>query len=388
MYPALAVLRALTEGESVPAADGERSIDEDRERPGLAGENRSQPEVLWVGGEGGMEADLIRREQVPFETIPAAGLHGVGWRQLPKSVWQIARGALAARRILRRFRPEVMLFTGGFVAVPVAIAGRLPGIRQKRPANLLFVPDIEPGLALKTLACFADRIALTAEESRRFFSKSAALTVTGYPTRQDLREWALDQARQALGLKSDLFTLLVFGGSKGARSINRALLAILPVLLEEVQVVHISGHLDWAEVDAARSSLEARLGERYHAFPYLHAEMGAALRAADLVVSRAGASVLGEYPLFGLPAILVPYPYAWRYQEVNARYLEQRGAALVIEDADLTSQLLEAIQALLHDPGRWTRMAQAMRSLDRPEAAQKIGNLLRQLAPAQEAGRS
>ena len=335
-----------------------------------------------------MEADLIQREQVPFETIPAAGLHGVGWRQLPKNIWQIARGALAARRILRRFRPEVMLFTGGFVAVPVAVAGRLPGIRQKRPANLLFVPDIEPGLALKTLACFADRIALTAEESRRFFSKSAALTVTGYPTRQDLREWALDQAREALGLKSDLFTLLVFGGSKGARSINRALLAILPVLLEEVQVVHISGHLDWAEVDAARSSLEARLGERYHAFPYLHAEMGAALRAADLVVSRAGASVLGEYPLFGLPAILVPYPYAWRYQEVNARYLEQRGAALVIEDADLTSQLLEAIQALLHDPGRWTRMAQAMRSLDRPEAAQKIGNLLRQLAPAQEAGRS
>jgi UDP-N-acetylglucosamine--N-acetylmuramyl-(pentapeptide) pyrophosphoryl-undecaprenol N-acetylglucosamine transferase len=353
-----------------------------------SGESRPHLEVLWLAGEGGMEADLIRREQVPFETIPAAGVHGVGWRQLPKNLWQIAVGTLAARRILHRFQPDVMLYTGGYMAVPAAIAGRIQGARPKRPANLLYVPDIEPGLALKTLARFADRIALTAEESMPFFSNSANLIVTGYPARQDLRVWTLDQAHQSLGLNADLFTLLVFGGSKGARSINRALFAILPDLLEDIQIVHISGHLDWNEVEAARLSLETRLVERYHAFPYLHGEMGAALKAADLVVSRAGASVLGEYPLFGLPAILIPYPYAWRYQEVNARYLEQRGAAQVLEDADLQGHLHETIQVLLRDQGRRMAMGQAMRSLAHPDAAQKIASQVWELAIEQAAGRN
>jgi UDP-N-acetylglucosamine--N-acetylmuramyl-(pentapeptide) pyrophosphoryl-undecaprenol N-acetylglucosamine transferase len=238
-----------------------------------------------------MEVDLIRRERVPFETIPAAGVHGVGWRQLPKNLWQITRGTLAARRILRRFQPEVMLFTGGYLAIPAALAGRLQGVRGRRPANLLYVPDIEPGLALKTLARFADRITLSAEESMPFFSSSRTLVVTGYPTRMDLQDWSLDRARQALGLKADLFTLLVFGGSKGARSINRALLRILPELLEEVQVVHISGHLDWNEVVAARSGLETNLVEGYRHL-YLHAEMGAALRPTTWL-SSGGAPVWG-----------------------------------------------------------------------------------------------
>jgi UDP-N-acetylglucosamine--N-acetylmuramyl-(pentapeptide) pyrophosphoryl-undecaprenol N-acetylglucosamine transferase len=130
---------------------------------------------------------------------------------------------------------------------------------------------------------------------------------------------------QALHLDPALPVLLVFGGSKGARSINRALLEALPGLLPEMQVLHISGNLDWPEVEAARSALStgeaAAWAERYHAFPYLHDEMGAALAAADLVVARAGASTLGEFPALGLPAILVPYPHAWRYQKVNADYL-------------------------------------------------------------------
>jgi UDP-N-acetylglucosamine--N-acetylmuramyl-(pentapeptide) pyrophosphoryl-undecaprenol N-acetylglucosamine transferase len=335
-----------------------------------------------------MEADLVRREQVPFESIPAAGIHGVGWRQLPGNLWQLARGTLAAWRLLRRFRPEVMLFTGGFVAMPVAIAGRWPWFRRARARILLYVPDIEPGLALKSLSRFANRIALTTEESLSFFLEKTSLVVTGYPVRGDLLSWTLPQARQAFGLAPDLLTLLVFGGSKGARAINRALLAILSDLLDEVQVVHISGHLAWEEVQAARASLAPRLAARYHAYPYLYAEMGAALRAADLAVSRAGASTLGEYPLFGLPAILIPYPHAWRYQEVNARYLERHGAAVVLEEADLDNQLLGTVQALLRDAGRRKALSQAMLSLARPQAALEIAGQLWDLALERSAGRS
>ncbi len=132
-------------------------------------------------------------------------------------------------------------------------------------------------------------------------------------------------------MSDQLPILLVFGGSTGARSINRALLAVLPELLKEMQIIHVSGKLDWAEVEAARGQLsglsgeQADLAQRYRAYPYLHAEMGAALAAADLALSRAGASSLGEFPQAGLPAILVPYPYAWRYQKVNASYLAAAG---------------------------------------------------------------
>jgi UDP-N-acetylglucosamine--N-acetylmuramyl-(pentapeptide) pyrophosphoryl-undecaprenol N-acetylglucosamine transferase len=112
-------------------------------------------------------------------------------------------------------------------------------------------------------------------------------------------------------------TVLVFGGSRGARSINEAVWDILPNLLEIAQVVHITGELDWPRVPAVIEKLDATYANRYHPHAYLHEGMGQALGAADLVVSRAGAATIGEYPLFGLPAVLVPYPHAWRYQEVK-----------------------------------------------------------------------
>ena len=180
------------------------------------------------------------------------------------------------------------------------------------------------------------------------FGNRSKIEVTGYPVRNELSMGDQESARTQLSIAHDLPTLLVFGGSKGARSINQAILAILPELLKDMQVIHISGQLDWSDIENARSRLPGDLQARYHAYPYLYREMGAALSVADMVVSRAGASVLGEFPLFGIPAILVPYPYAWRYQEVNARYLENSGAAVVLQDNELKQKLLSTIQGLLN----------------------------------------
>ena len=130
------------------------------------------------------------------------------------------------------------------------------------------------------------------------------------------------------------------------------MLANLPALLEEVEIIHISGQLDWDEVAEAHAQLSDVQRVHYHTFPYLHEEMGAALAAADLVVSRAGASVLGEFPYFELPAVLVPYPYAWRYQKVNAQWLADRGAAIVVEDAALKETLVSTVCALIADSDR------------------------------------
>jgi UDP-N-acetylglucosamine--N-acetylmuramyl-(pentapeptide) pyrophosphoryl-undecaprenol N-acetylglucosamine transferase len=373
VYPAIAVLQALRGAESTSDEAGLNS--------------QEQVSILWVGSLGGMEVDLVERAGVPFEAIPAAGLHGVGLRALPGNLLQLWRGFWQARDILQRFRPDVLFFTGGYVAVPVALAGR-------KVPSVLYVPDIEPGMALKFLARLADRIALTADESRAYFESNARLEVTGYPVRSDLKVWDLDEARRALGLSSHLPTLLVFGGSKGARSINRALLAVLPQLLEAMQVVHISGQLDWPEVESAKAQLHAGegapsdLANRYRPFPYLHTEMGAALTAADLVLARAGASTLGEFPHFGLPAILVPYPYAWRYQQVNARYLESRGAAVVIEDSDLGEKILPTVKALIENADRMEQMSRAMRSLAQSQAAQSIASLLQSLVGKQDQERT
>ena len=352
MYPALSVLKALG--------------------------SDAQP-VLWVGGEGGIEAGLVTRSGVPFTAIPTAGVHGVGLRALPGNLWRLARGTFAARRILKDFKPDVLLFTGGYVAAPLALAGR------KIP-SLVFCPDIEPGLALKFLARFADTISISTPASQAYFPTGKQVVTTGYPIRPELTGWTRPSAQTHFCLDSGMPVLLVTGGSKGAQTINRAVLACLPDLLKQTQVLHISGSTDWPAVQAAQSQLPAGLAGRYHPYEFLHEDMGAALAAADLAISRSGASTLAEYPLFGLPAILVPYPYAWRYQKVNASYLQDHGAAILLPDEDMPARLLPTFQELMANPARLHAMSQAMRLLARPNAAMEIADLLRRMALRAKAG--
>jgi UDP-N-acetylglucosamine--N-acetylmuramyl-(pentapeptide) pyrophosphoryl-undecaprenol N-acetylglucosamine transferase len=357
VYPALTVLQALNK---------------------IADRQSSWLSTLWVGGVGGMEADLVKRENVPFKAIPAAGVHGVGLRAMPGNLAQLGRGYFASRKILRSFKPDVMFFTGGYVAVPMALAGQ--GLFHKKTPSVLFAPDIEPGLALKAIASSADRIAVINEDSLEFYSRKERVIVTGYPVRSDLVRWSREQAFQALNLAQDLPVLLVLGGSTGAQSINQALVKALPVLLAKMQIIHIAGQRNWSEVQATSQELEPDLAQRYHLYPYLHGEMGAALRAADLVLSRAGASCLGEYPAFGLPAILAPYPYAWRYQQVNAEYLSKHGAAIILADADLLKRLSDVALDLIQDTKRLDQMRSAMLGLARPSAAHQIAEIVDSLA--------
>ena len=320
-----------------------------------------------------MEADLVQRAGLPFRAIHGAGVHGVGWR-LPLNALDLLRGLAEALALLRAYQPDVVFVTGGFITAPVAVAAWL-----RRVPVLVYLPDIEPGLAVKLIARLARRIAVTVDDSRAFFrGRAADVIVTGYPTRPELAAVSRAEAQAALGLEAGRPVLLVTGGSRGARSINRAVIAALPDWLKDYQVVHLSGQLDWQAVEQARAALPAEQMARYHAYPFLH-EMGQALAAADLVVSRAGASALGEYPLFGLPAILVPYPYAWRYQKVNADYLAQRGAALRLNDEDLPARLAGEVRALLDDPARLAGMRAAARAAAQPGAAERIAAELAQL---------
>jgi len=334
--------------------------------------------ILWVGSRGGMEEELVTKRNIPYKSIPAAGIHGVGLKRLPGNMWQLLKGVFASLGILRKFNPDVLFFTGGYVAVPMAVAA------IRRP-SLLYVPDIEPGLAIKAIARFAKRIAVTTESSRMHFSQTQNITITGYPVRPGLKNWTREEGLAYFNFDLDLPTLAVAGGSKGARSINTALLKILPSLLEKMQVIHLCGHLDWESVERQSQALTHQQAQRYQVFPYLH-EIGAMMAAADLIVSRGGASTLGEYPLFGLPAILVPYPYAWRYQKVNANYLANCGAAVILADEDLDQQLLPLINEILFNQGKLTEMSQAMASLAVPDAAEKIADMLKSVSGMLDGG--
>jgi UDP-N-acetylglucosamine--N-acetylmuramyl-(pentapeptide) pyrophosphoryl-undecaprenol N-acetylglucosamine transferase len=348
-----------------------------------------------------MEEELARQAGIPFRSIESGQIRGRAPWEIARSLGQMVRGAKQCAEVIREFRPDVALVTGGFVAAPVAWA-----VWRARPQVplLIFLPDLTPGLSIRLTSKVAAKVAVSFAEVSKYFPGKAV--VTGYPVRPELMAVDRAEARTVFGLQDDLPVLLVFGGSRGSKSINRALVAALPELLPHCQIIHISGQADWPWVadrvglarsltgTSTRRTADAdltepptpdlqpviTLHERYHPFAYLNKEMVSALTAADLVVARAGASVLGEFPAVGLPSILVPYPHAGQHQGVNAAYLAQRGAALIVADEELPVRLTPAILDLLNSPDRLCAMSEAAASLARPDAASNIVRELRRLA--------
>jgi UDP-N-acetylglucosamine--N-acetylmuramyl-(pentapeptide) pyrophosphoryl-undecaprenol N-acetylglucosamine transferase len=289
------------------------------------------------------------------------------------SIVNLMLGTGQALFLMARNRPGSVLLTGGWSGLPVALAAWV-----WRVPILIFLPDIEPGSTIRLFQRLARRVALTVPESSAYFPPGKTV-VTGYPLRKDVLAANRAEAIKHFGLDAGCKTLLVFGGSRGARSINRALMDILPDLLAQgLQIIHVSGTLDWPDVETRLTQLADT--RHYYAYPYLHHDMGLALAAADLVISRAGASTLAEFPLFGLPSILIPYPHAWRYQKVNADYLTERGAAITMQDERLKTDLLTTIQTLLADPGRLSDMKNRAAALVRPDGAKNVAHELVQLA--------
>jgi undecaprenyldiphospho-muramoylpentapeptide beta-N-acetylglucosaminyltransferase len=346
--------------------------------------------ILWIASDSGPERAIVERAGLPFEGVPGGPFVGVGAQALP-NLAKIAWGTGQAQAIILKYKPKATLSTGGWTTIPATLAswGRCPAV--------IYMPDTEPGTAIKYLARVATRVAVTTDASVQYFPNKAV--VTGYPLRAELlRAAGFDALGQALadppdaraqgrvrfGLRDDVPTVLIMGGSKGARSVNEALMAHLPELLQQAQIIHITGALDSESVQARTTGITQGLpdgiGARYHGEAYLQSEdMALALAAADLAVGRAGASALGEFPLFGLPAILVPYPHAWRYQKTNADVLAGRGAAIRLDDERLMDDLAPTVLRLLADAAERERLSAAMRSMAKPDAAARIADLLIEL---------
>jgi UDP-N-acetylglucosamine--N-acetylmuramyl-(pentapeptide) pyrophosphoryl-undecaprenol N-acetylglucosamine transferase len=325
-----------------------------------------------------MEEELVRQAGLEFVGLAAGGLRGMRPLVGVRNAIQIARSVGQARNTLRRFKPDAILVTGGYACVAVTLGAWFLGM-----PIMIYLPDVMPGQAIRFLSRFANQIAVTSEESYQYFRRNKVL-VTGYPVRRGIFTLDRADARQALDLNPEERTLLVFGGSRGARSINRAVVAGLRDLLPACQIVHISGRQDADWVAGAAKALPEELQVRYHLHTYLH-NMPQALVAADLAVARAGAATLGEFPAAGLPAVLVPYPHAGQHQKVNADYMARNGAAWVLPDAELGEKLVPTILDLLNDKAALAGMQESCRAMARPDAAETIAENLWLLARRREA---
>ena len=355
IYPALAVARGIKEQD--PKAD-----------------------ILFVGTARGMEADIVPREGFLFRTVTVEGLTRKVSPRVLLTLLKTSKGCFEAYKILREFKPTVVVGTGGYVCGPVVLSAALLKI-----PTLIHEQNAYPGITNKLLARLVSKVAVTFPESKKFFSPKANLVVTGLPVRPEIQAANREKAVSALGLDRDKFTVLVVGGSRGARSINKAMVEVIgrAARSENMQVVHMTGRQGFAETMAEirAAGVDPAAAMNITVRPYLY-NMDEALAAADLVVCRAGATTIAEVTVRGLPAVLIPYPYASdNHQEYNARSLADNGAAVMILDRDLTGHgLWETIRSLSqHRPGL-SAMAACSKKLGKPEALEDLVQIVRWLS--------
>ncbi|MGH7794735.1 MAG: undecaprenyldiphospho-muramoylpentapeptide beta-N-acetylglucosaminyltransferase [Candidatus Binatia bacterium] len=314
-------------------------------------------EILFVGTAQGIEFRVLPKQGLKLETLTVKGIKGRGLRGWFDALYGVPASLLRSLAIIKKFYPDCVIGLGGYASGPVLLAGRLAGVRC-----VIMEQNLRPGFTNKLLARLVQRVFTSYAGSAKFFS-GARVVETGNPVR-----W---QKLPAIA-KRGKFSLLVFGGSAGARRLNYAVVDALKQLTDlkdEFYITHQTGALDYPAIREAYAGLafDAQVT------PFIEA-MDEAYAFADLVLCRAGATTVAELTAFGKAAILVPYPYAiYDHQRGNARALAERGAAEMILDQDLDGAVLaEKIRGYLSDRARIARMAQAAREMGRPDAAARI----------------
>ncbi len=351
VYPLLAVLQSLAADHAVEL----------------------KTDVRYLGRAGSIEERLAANAGIPFIPLRVGGLRTLAPWTLARNLTLMVTATKQARQVMTKFKPQVILATGGYVSVPAIWAAS-----QTKTPVVIYLPDLEPGWAIRTMSRWAECVAVSFEEVRKYFTPGKAV-VTGYPVRADFHRATQGEGRAHFQLDPTQNVITIFGGSQGAHSINEAVRENLGELLKLTQLIHISGRQDEAMMQGHRAGLSAEEDARYRLFGYMDQEMPFGLAAADLVIARAGAATLGEFPAVGKPSILVPYPFAGHHQEKNAAYLVSHGAAVVVNDADLGMQLVPTVTRLLQDRAQLEKMAEAARALSRPDAAKNIANLLKRM---------
>ena len=336
---------------------------------------RADAEFLYVGTEKGLEADIVPKAGINFTALKLEG--GLERRftlsnisRAANAVWSIKR----ASDVIKSFKPDAVVGTGGYVCGPILLAASL----MKIP-TLIQEQNAVAGVTNKILSKFVDKIAVGTRDALKNFPPDKT-TYTGNPIRAEVLKATREDGLREFNFTDDKPIVLISGGSRGARSINNAMIDVLKAAAQKnsAQFLHVTGK---GEFDAVTSKLRDVLdAPNIKVVPYLY-NMPTAMAMADLAVFRAGATGLAELTARGVPAILIPYPYAAEnHQEFNARALVEAGAARMILNKDLTAEILSAtLDELLSSPELLKRMAAASASLGKPDAADEIADLILKL---------
>ncbi len=347
----------------------------------VAGELRGrhpEGEILYVGAQKGLEKDLVPREGYEFRALDIRGME----RSLSFGAIVSAMKAVGsvgqAMGIIRQFRPDAVIGTGGYASFPVGAAAVLSNVPL-----ILHEQNVYPGLANRMLGRYAKGIAISWEESRTGFRGRAELVHTGNPIRKAIVSTTREEALVKLGINAGAATVLVFGGSQGAMRITEAALGMMKLLGKDgVRVILATGKANWQVAKEKASSMgisfsEELTGEgRFFVLDYLH-DMASALAASDLVVSRSGALTLAEITARGIASVLIPHPFVPDdVQRRNAYAMQKAGSSVVIENSELDGDRLYAeVSALISDKGRLEAMADSARKMAMPDAAVQVADL-------------
>jgi UDP-N-acetylglucosamine--N-acetylmuramyl-(pentapeptide) pyrophosphoryl-undecaprenol N-acetylglucosamine transferase len=347
-----------------------------------------QPEYLYIGGKRGLEKDIIETAGIPFAGVETGKLRRYLSRENLTDLGRIPVGIVQSLRLVKKFRPHVVLSTGGYVAVPPVLAARV----LKVPV-VIHEQTVQVGLANRITARCATRIALAFESALSELPPKlrAKATVVGNPIRPLVFGGEGARAASWAGfVPSDnaLPVVYVTGGSQGARIINRAVEEVLAELVKIARVIHQCGQQpegqeqDYDRLGKVAAALPSELRQRYYVTRFIREEIGDVFALADLVVSRAGAGTISEICALGKPALYIPLvPTGGDEQTRNAAMCVREGAARVIRQAELDgTTLLKEVQALLADRMELEKMAGAARHLARPEAARQLAEIVWELA--------
>jgi UDP-N-acetylglucosamine--N-acetylmuramyl-(pentapeptide) pyrophosphoryl-undecaprenol N-acetylglucosamine transferase len=330
-------------------------------------------EVVYAGTPQGLEARLVPREGFPYVAFAATGFNRRKPLSLIVSSLRIAGSSARARRWLAALKPDVVVGFGGYVSIPVGLAAswlKIPLVIHEQNST--------SGMANRFLAKRAQLVALTYESAAKDFKTTGKVTLIGNPVRASLFEASRAQARSSFDVPLNATVLMVFGGSLGAQHINDALVSHAKQLLSlpGLYLLHITGTKARDEVKARIEQIP-QAAERWRLIGYCD-QMGEAYAAADVVLSRAGATTLAELAALGIPALLVPYPYAAAdEQTTNARILVDAGAAELVADSDLDKPVfIERLKRLIADEGYREKMRQAACSLGGSRARQELARAI------------
>ncbi|MEV7936608.1 UDP-N-acetylglucosamine--N-acetylmuramyl-(pentapeptide) pyrophosphoryl-undecaprenol N-acetylglucosamine transferase [Kitasatospora sp. NPDC088264] len=366
-----------TGGHTYPALTAIRAL---RSRVAEAG---GSVDVLWIGTSAGLEAKVAAAENIPFKTV-ATGKIRRSSNPLKlvspsniKDMGRVPLGVAQARSAVADFAPDVVLGTGGYVAVPVGMAARM----CHRPL-VVHEQTVRLGLGNRALARMATRVAVSSESTLQYLPEAARSTavVTGNPVRPEVLTGQPDKAVQALGLwgfERALPTVYVTGGAQGSQQINQLVSDVLPWLLGHANVVHQCGPANEEALRDRATSLPEPLRGRYLLTGFVGPELPDVLALADVVISRSGAGTLAELTALGRAAVFIPLATsAGNEQEHNARHLADADAAVALLGRATPDALREAIGPLLTDPARRAAIARRAGEHGRPDAADRLVDVL------------